>query len=168
MNNNNQGRPLWVQGPPELCLAATTTDCASAHHARSRHASCRRRCDKPEQWPRRPGTAGGKTCSSPTISLYYYSRSMDSLLSQLNVPLMNHCAQLPSEVLGPHFAIDGSLRMLRVNTFCLRRLISHATCTQDPSSLPGVDWRASSLPVIQSPRLSASLLQSVRCYSVPR
>lgn len=110
------------------------------------------------------GTAGGKSCYSPTSNLYYYSTPMGSLLSQLNVPLMNHCAQLPPRIPGPQFAIDGSLRLLRVNTFCLGRLISHATCTQDPSSLAGVDWRASSsLSDTQSSRLSLRSDGTVLC-----
>lgn len=116
------------------------------------------------------GTAGGKWCYCPTGDLYYCSRSMESSLSQLNVPLMNHCAQLPSEVLGPQFAIDGSLRMLRVNTFCLRRLISHATRTQarqDPSSPAWsllANEQSASHSVAQAIWLFGSLLRSVRCY----
>lgn len=75
---------------------------------------------------------------------------MDSLLSQLNVPLMNHCAQLHPQVPGPQIAIDGSLRVLRVNTFCLGRLISHAICTQDLIGRLSVDWRASLRSASQS------------------
>lgn len=55
-------------------------------------------------------------------------------------------------------SIDGSLRVLRVNAFCLGRLISQATCIQDSSSLPGVDL-ASEQSISQS--VNQSIRQSV-------
>lgn len=57
------------------------------------------------------GQPGAKVATHRPVLCITIAMSMGSLLSQLNVPLMNHCAQLPCQILGPQFAIDGSLRV---------------------------------------------------------